>query len=249
MSDGEKAGNWFSTIPEVHYDFLARVMPGFVVLSFVGALCTEISPPSVSKDSILSNVLTLSLGPGLTFLILLVLASWCIGMFLTPIGEWMLRMLFLVPIFRKFVKENAGSLNEAHKIDFVFALAKWPEKRNRGEWLCLADIIYRDLHDGLKELNATASAVLSKNQGEAAFYENTTAGLLVFVLGWLVFLSYQHFHPSIETIPKLPISVLAAMITLPFWFRGVYRRQQRLWNRHASFLRMYLRVNRSKVSI
>jgi hypothetical protein len=248
---------WFSSLPEAHYDLIARIMPGALTLVLAAILycyCT-VGAQNVFSFQISPASTTSSLGSDLVFLAVATSLSWCLGMLLTPLGSGIHALFFSARVFRTFCndKDNETNLNAAVKLEFIKSPTdggEWATNRKRGKTDLQAKKTYQELHDGLKEALPTARVIIEKPQAERVFYECTSAGLLILIVV-CAFLALQ-------ASPKQPLVVLSqpafsfvvALILLLFFLSlwGQWFKANRVWLRHGSLLFIYLKQQDRKAA-
>ncbi|MGA2569027.1 MAG: hypothetical protein ABSF23_00775 [Terracidiphilus sp.] len=248
-----------ASIPEVHYDLIARVLPGALTLIIIAAQATSLILPTYTKANSVTQSASpafpsVQLGSGILFLVIAAALSWCLGSLLMPFGNLIQGMFFRWWIFRSFCRRNEPELKwavECHLISPLPDISNWTNHRFllwAGRACQQSHVTYQQLHDGLKEFSPGARTVLSKAQAELVFFEASAAGLLLVTIGCLLIVAYPaSIDPTFE-VPRLFCLLVYALdvplLVLSIW--GQSLKQKRLWLRHASFLNQFLDSNDRK---
>ena len=238
--------HWISAIPEVHYDFLARVFPGLILLSLSGAAFIAFQDRAAylrSRSSLFALThSSMTLASAIIYLVLALVFSWCLGMLLTPFGDSLHKLLFRYRVFRDMAHENHDLLEKAvNQGVLIFAGSpSWKDVTLSIADKGLAERTYQQLHDQLKETSPSAQRVLAKNQAELTFYTNVSAALilhLVLLAPSILFLARINPALLISTFRSatfLLILLPILLLVLSLW--GQRAKQSRIWQRHLAFL-------------
>jgi hypothetical protein len=251
MAESDAKSNWFSFVPEVHYDLIARIMPGAFTLSVAAIMYCAVGGRNIFGFRISTVSPTPSIETGLVFLVVATALSWCSGMLLAPIGSLIQDLFFRVRIFRRFCQNHKEALDRAVKCGFLDGPAdgkEWTENRKLCETLLQAEKTYRELHDGLKENDPAGKVILSKAQAEAVFFETASAGLLILTLVCIVLAVSARYKqlliPPSQSAFSWAFAFIFFLLVLSLydqWYKA-----DKLWTRHASFLFLYLKSNDQK---
>jgi hypothetical protein len=209
-----------SIIPDLYYDFIARVVPGTV---FLVATCFVCEP---SRSLLLKRAAALT-GVGLTttaFLLLLG-TGYIVGLLATPFSE-SIRQLYLR---RSWKKALAGSSGTEATIVELFGYS--PNAKP-----VVLEFCYRRMHDYIRTKDTSSrSRVLSKMQAESSLASNlsTCFSILFFVKVAVAFVgswslwSYLQWHST---------ELVTIIVVLLASFNGAFDRNVRLLQRHFAFL-------------
>ncbi|HWT65256.1 MAG TPA: hypothetical protein VN151_04020 [Terracidiphilus sp.] len=251
--DEPSAPTWATAIPELFYDVVARILPGFFFISLMlaGALIIRFCfvDGKILQEGDLKFI-PASLLAGAVFF-----WSWTAGLLLTFLGGWLSRGAgsrdVSIEILRKQpnqallrIARREGILpQDEHESDSAHA------KQNTAQ-------LYQDIHEYLKARRIEWRSILSKNQAEVTFYENITAALVVYLAAMLITAAFLicAYWADASILPALRaggphwIRVLGAVLfgLVPqsvMLAATIYSRQKkyrRLWERHISILRVAL---------
>jgi hypothetical protein len=245
MPETDTTSKWLSSVPEIHYDLIARTMPGTLTLVMGVILYRSVEGQDIFDCMISPTSPTSSIGSGFVFLVFATVLSWCTGMLLTPMGCSIHALLFRAPAFRKFYREHNETLDNAVTCKFLSppkVCKDW--KSYNGENIDeQAEITYQELHDSLKEVLPVAKVNLAKSQAERVFYECSTAGLLILIAVWIFLAVQAHSQQPFIVLSQPAFSLICAliilMLSLSLW--GQWFKANRVWLRQASLLIIYLK--------
>jgi len=256
MADETPSSSWTAAIPELFYDVLARILPGFVTLAsgfyVYGCWRTSIDAWPIDWEAIAKDT-TLWVAFAVT------MSSWVLGLLLTPLGEslWARQRK---PQFLNVVARHPVQLQQACDAGILtpalpegVALDQINANTENGEKL--AGEVYQQLHEYLKDRKPEWRSVLSKSQAEVTFYANVTAGfMVVLVFGsilstiWLLvarlFAWKEVAASQIAWFGVLSILPMVVLGECAYW--GLYGKVPRLWARHMGMLSTELKSAKDK---
>ncbi len=237
--DEETLAKNASLIPEVYYDFIARVPPGAFVLLALIAIYYPGSYALILGEKF-------ETGSALLLTLAFSVASYTAGLLLSPLGNWIVS-LFWNRIFEETcqkyndlipeIEKNLGiscSPGQTQSDTSAVSPAKISKHMSVPD---LHDRIYRQLHEFLKEVDVQARVLLTKMQAEAALCSNLTAGLLLVLIALVTRRPPWFFQALGWVAVGLVLSVAGA------WFRS-----KRLLERQFSYLAQLSRPGKKAVA-
>jgi hypothetical protein len=250
------SASWASAIPELFYDILARILPGFLALML--ALGGYATIRLWLVDGRIGVAESLKEIPPSVLIPSAFLGMWITGLLLTYLGGRLntgkSKQKTLERVFGN--EDNKTLLALARREEIVSALPKGGLSDGNA-LLQQAGRIYQDIHEFLKARRVEWRSMLSKNQAEVTFYENVTAALVLYCVAMIVasvflFCAYQadpSFLPILRGNRPLWIAISGAVLTafvpalvalVVAWY-SMHKKYDRLWDRHMSMLRVALR--------
>ncbi len=215
----DTAQSWSNLVPEVFYDIISRIPAGAILIMTI--LSLSLNMPLTDPDKGALKIFSALLwAPATIFLILLLVASYAVGLMLTAFGH----IHYIIFWRKKLWREASGY----YKIE---AIAPWKEKleklaSNQCDGDCI-DIIDRDIHFWLKSRNPDAKRILPKMRAEAGLAHNGLAACTLAIVFSLVVWKIQG-GPIISHGTHLAILALLwilFVVAAPFRSRSYIRTQ------------------------
>jgi hypothetical protein len=172
MGNEEQIKSWIGIIPEFYYDIISRIPPGsFLVLGVVYELFAR-------NGDKLSNYTNLSGGVSVLLTILLIIASYTVGLFLNVPTKY-LSMMYTSGIWRRIIKQEQSLFLSLKKKKEFKSFDLSPSSKINDED---ARRLYRTIHDVLKLKNPQAKLFLPKLMAESALCNNFSFALFIFLI-------------------------------------------------------------------
>jgi hypothetical protein len=246
--DDKPSITWASTIPEISYDIVARMLPGIV---FVAA---GVHSYACFRSWILHQPVHWiefnKEAPIFGLLLAGAIACWIIGLLLTPFGDMLWRGRQRKQVFLNAVAANPTIFLRAQQAGILaqkYGVALWqpdPKQEDLTHRAEVSSAIYQQLHEYLKDRKPEWRGLLSKTQAEVTFYANVSAALLLALAGELIMTAVAAW-----ALPKTPahladrlglaywaISLLPILLLLAAALIGLKQKQERLWSRQVALL-------------
>ena len=255
MAD-DRSSHWVSVVPEIFYDVLARILPGFVCSLVAANIIWAFHRCLLSQtEQSNTNYSLQSLSGGATLGVILAALAifWAIGLLLTPSGDRLCRMRLRAEILIEMVRGHQRLFAQAERLSILV------HEHGPGIWVAIAagkcdegfaGIVYQQLHEYLKGRKDAWQGVLTKNQAEVTFYGNVYGGMLWTLVGsvllvpaclvisgrgsvWVLWSHSGVLFFCMAMIPPIFIAVSAQ--------RGASAKHRRLWLRHVACLTVDLK--------
>lgn len=227
MDEPKPATTLADAIPELFYDIIVRVIPGFLMIAWFAYF-------EAWHGTIPQKITELNWAPATLLLIVSASAAYAAGMLVAPAGRW-LTLLYYPRIFRDVASTQHDVIMDLGR---HFGLRHIPQDATRLSRDALDEILtvelvdrtYQQMHDHLKERAGKPGALLAKKQAETIFCANLAAAAI-----WLLLIStipYVVVGPteSFSRIQPIALAVIAA-----FGLLAGAQNSRRLVERHFSF--------------
>jgi Ca-activated chloride channel family protein len=179
--------SWAAQIPELVYDLIARVLPGFLaILLIINGWLGYHAYLEPGRSSSLSHFKEAPFNSAILWALGLLIVSWAVGLLVTPVADMYVNEAHRSRNFQKMVTRHLHLMKAAEAEEIVtHAMGEefW-EGVSGGKHLDHSGSIYQQLHEFLKDRKSSWQGILTKNQAEAMFYSNTQAGTALFLLGY-----------------------------------------------------------------
>ena len=230
MADDGK--NWANAVPEMYVDLIGRIAPG----AFLSLVMLAVLLPDFGRA--VEAVEKLEWGPSLVFLILLLFASYAVGLLISPVGTFGNRGLWR-PAWDSAVESGFCLLQEVEvELRLGFRLVQSPK-------LTLDEngILYRHLHELLKMRQLEAKLLLPRAAAELSLALNfLTAFCLTLLLLALqrVVWYWPCFVKAASPRPSILIPVMLLVLGVAVSRYAAKDRTNHLVKRHFAYLAVYV---------
>lgn len=229
MADDGK--NWANAIPEMYFDVIGRIAPGaFLSLVILAVLLPDFGTAVDAFEK-------LEWGPSLVFLVLLLFASYAVGLLISPVGILGNRGLWR-PAWDSAVASGFCLLQEVEedlRLGFKLDLLTPLTLNQHG-------ILYRHLHELLKIRQLEAKLLLPRVAAELSLALNfLTAFCLTLVLLALhrIVWYWPSFARAASPSPSILIPVVLLVLGIVVSRYAARDRTNHLVKRHFAYLAVY----------
>ncbi|HEY3929766.1 MAG TPA: hypothetical protein VGL89_15450 [Candidatus Koribacter sp.] len=219
-----------SIVPEIFYDLIARVVPGFCFVAILaGTYIAETGVPHFEAKAE-------DMGWTASTIILLIalLLAYGIGHLLTPIGD-ALSQQCRYPILLRAARHESALVHELQtqlkETKLSLEKMRWFSPKDRRA----LSRLYERMHAYLKRQDEQSRVLLPKSQAEAALSSNLLGG---FVLAAIIDGVYR-YHTGVP-FTRLFWGVWVAFILLTAWTNAY--RTLRLINKHFAYLAQVIAI-------